>query len=744
MGKYSLALLGELAERLDNYTHKIIVFNNISGYLSDDEMRYIRDTAKGFSFEFLGFKHLGDAAEYKSIRQYNRKVIDEYISHRLPEEEVDYLILSLFQETEVSVFPTVCARKAVIVYDLIPLQLFDSYLGVESVAKNYLSRFDTLLEADHFFPISQSVATELSLHLGVPPSRITPIFGAPAKRLHLEPEEMEQLKESRIILFPSGDDVRKNNEKTIKAFEMFNSQHNNEFTLVVTSSFTEASINHLQKMSKNVFFTGNVSEGQLAWLYAQSELILFLSYAEGLGLPILEAVEFGKKIVCSDIDVFKEISEKDFYFCDPYREDNITQAIHEAILGSRPDRSSYKEVLARYNWESTADKMAGILKEPSHEKLIKKQKIAVFSPNPSGFSAIGKVVQEQHYELSRMADIVYFFEKGVSERAQNTHIRKNYLAYAADCRDPWVFSELMQKDFDRTIYHIGNGEYHVATLIKALAYPDTVVLHDTRIKGLYSVVRSQGLISDERYMAEDKLNDFSSGENGEFLTSLANKQRRIITHSHYANQAVKSVIIGGSRMPELLHLNLALPEPYYVATSIPKEEVYVAMAGVMTESKGIDLASAITGIRHDKYRFIVKIFGFSMLEGEFVKKLKRNKSIELIQSPTDTRFLYELAQSDILLNYRHPYHGETSYSTLEGIRFGKNVIVNNMGWFAELPDDLVCKVDSQDEVLAAVKALADSNTEEKQRDRNRYINENHSILEYVSNLIQEGSVYEEK
>ena len=736
MGKYSLSLLEQLAERLTEYTHKILVFNNISGYLSEEEMETVKNAARGFSFEFLGFKHLNNMFDYKEIHDYNRGVIDEYIAKRLPDQEIDYMILSLFQETEVSAFPTLCSRKAIIVYDLIPLQFFDPYLKADNLAINYLSRYDTLLEADHFFPISQSVATDLTLHLGIPPARVTPMHGAPHKRRHLVTEEIEKLKDSRIILFPSGEDFRKNNTRTIKAFEKFNKTHGDAFTLAVTSAFTAQTVGDLKKLSKNVYFTGNVKEAQLAWLYDKSELVLFLSYAEGLGLPILEAVEFDKKVLCSDIGVFKEINDKDLYFCDPYKQENITQAISFAIDGPNPNMASYEQILEKYNWGATADKMAKVLRTPSTDIFAHKPKIAIFSPKPSGFSGIGKVVQEQHYELSRIAKVTYYFEQGISEKAQDTEIRKNYLEYATDVRDPWSFSEANQDEFDQVVYHIGNGEYHVTTLIKALAYPDTVILHDTRIRGLYNVVRSQGLISDQRYAAENKINELVISENGEFLTSLVNKQKKVVVHSLYAEKAVNNVIINATQGPVVKYLKLAIPTAFHVDVALPKDVVYVAMAGLMTKSKGIDLANRITAIQHNNFKFKVKIFGFSMLEPEVVKKLTRNKSIELIKSPTDTRYLFELEQSHILLNFRHPYHGETSYSTLEAIRFGKNVIINNNGWFGELPGTLVRKVKNIDEAIAAVSNISQDDTAKKHVERIEYIKKNHSIETYLKRLIE--------
>lgn len=738
MGKYSLALLEHLAEKLPEYTHKILLFNNISGYLSEDEMKKIKNAARGFSFEFLGFKHLDHPDNYKAVKEYNRGIVDQYIADRLPNEVIDFMILGLFQETEVSVYPTQCARKSVIVYDIIPLQLFDPYLVDERLEQNYLSRYDTLLESDHFFPISQSVATDLTLHLGIPSSRITPVYGAPAKRRHLKTEEVPGLRNTKVILFPSGEDTRKNNEVVVRAFEKFNNAHDHQYTLVITSSFSVSTSTNLKKLSKKVFFTGNVTEPQLAWLYDRAEVVLFLSYAEGLGLPILEAVEFNKKVLCSDIAVFKEMHDSALYFCDPYKQASIVDALSKVIKQENPDPIVYGKILQKYNWENTAQSVAGILRLPSKDKRKPRIKVAVFSPKPSGFSGIGKVVQEQHYELSRSAEVTYFLESGMSEKAQDTEIRKNFLPYVAASADPWSFSEEMRGEFDQLIFHIGNGEYHVATLIKALSFPDTVVLHDTRIRGLYNVVHSHGFISADRYGAEDALNRLVNGKNGDFLVSLVNKQNKLIVHSEYALEAVKSMLVKGSRTTVLL-VPLAIPPAYFVQPPVAKQTVYVAMAGVMTQSKGIDLAENITKLRHDDYNFKVKIFGFSMLENEVLEKLERNKSIELIPSPTDTRYLYELEQSDILLNFRHPYHGETSYSTLEGIRFGKLVIVNNTGWFSELPDEIVTKVGNEDEALKAVRSFNAALEPKDQLKRTSYIFNEHSIDRYIQNLISKES-----
>ncbi len=63
--------------------------------------------------------------------------------------------------------------------------------------------------------------------------------------------------------------------------------------------------------SKNILFTGKVSDEKLRTLYRNSALLVQPSLYEGFGMPPMEAIACGTNVVLSDIPVFKEIY-KDF------------------------------------------------------------------------------------------------------------------------------------------------------------------------------------------------------------------------------------------------------------------------------------------------------------------------------------------------------------------------------------------------------------------------------------------------
>src|SRR5690606_40548765 len=67
-----------------------------------------------------------------------------------------------------------------------------------------------------------------------------------------------------------------------------------------------------------------------------------------------------------------------------------------------------------------------------------------------------------------------------------------------------------------------------------------------------------------------------------------------------------------------------------------------------------------------------------------------------------------LSSVDAIVNFRPNYNGETSLTVLEALRHGTVPIVRRIGWFDELPDEVVFKVNKESEVIAAIETLTRS------------------------------------
>lgn len=66
-------------------------------------------------------------------------------------------------------------------------------------------------------------------------------------------------------------------------------------------------------IGKTVFEHGYLDDAEMFELVAKSRALLFPTFAEGYGLPLAEALLLNKRVICSDLPVFKEISEHPIY-----------------------------------------------------------------------------------------------------------------------------------------------------------------------------------------------------------------------------------------------------------------------------------------------------------------------------------------------------------------------------------------------------------------------------------------------
>jgi glycosyltransferase involved in cell wall biosynthesis len=58
-----------------------------------------------------------------------------------------------------------------------------------------------------------------------------------------------------------------------------------------------------------VIWLSDIGDAQLAWLYRHCELFVVTSDAEGFCLPLMEALSFACRAVCTDIPVLREVSQ---------------------------------------------------------------------------------------------------------------------------------------------------------------------------------------------------------------------------------------------------------------------------------------------------------------------------------------------------------------------------------------------------------------------------------------------------
>lgn len=649
----------------------------------------------------LNLRTQTDVSLFDEAADENRRTVDHAVAS-LPKnvKKTIFFMPAMFSREIYPVFPARGTVNIMLFHDLIPFLFHENYFADHEgiPRKDYAQRFREVYKTDLFVTNSQTTADDLTVYFGVDPSRIVPIFGAAAERkgLHsLRPKIADKL-EKGFILMPSGDDFRKNNELAVKAF----AEMHREEKLVITSTFSQGSKRTLREICPDVVFSETVTDEEFLWLVDNAKAIFFPTLYEGLGMPVLEAIERNAKVACSSIPVFAELSQTAFYFFDPQSTTSMAQTLLQVLGDSEADhqvweakRSDYSTVLSTFSWEKTADLFIDALLTCG-APLGPKQKIAVFCPSPSSYSSVGKYAFEVHAELSRIYDIDYYVGEGQTEFKPT---RPNILEYAANYFPADSFSQKSLTCYKHLLYNIGNSEFHIEAILNALRFPGSVIVHDTKLNGIFDYMQHWGFMPVARREFETLLDERFNCKHSSCLASLLANQKGVFCHSTYAKKAIQEVVAGSSpRLNQIVH-PIGVP-----AIELMRPAGFtVSFAGIISEDKGISLVADVSKITGTH----VKVFGFGVLgDSPLLQGLGEN--VEITHDLTDKSFQDLLRSSDVVVNYRPNYHGETSRSTLEAMRYGAVVIVKKVGWYDELPDEVVIKVESEAEVLVAVQRLA--------------------------------------
>jgi glycosyltransferase involved in cell wall biosynthesis len=197
--------------------------------------------------------------------------------------------------------------------------------------------------------VSQTIAEQIQQTIGV---RADVLYNGIAQYLVTQRASNTDTPK-KIILTVSSINPRKNLSGLIAAFDQSGLTN---YELVVVGAKQSVFKKEQQAYHQRVVYAGYLTNEELVQLYKQASLFVSLSFDEGFGIPVWEALYSGCPVLLSDIPVYKECFAEEALFCSPINTSEASQALARSVAQPRKTRLP-QWMLDTYNYPHTAKKL---------------------------------------------------------------------------------------------------------------------------------------------------------------------------------------------------------------------------------------------------------------------------------------------------------------------------------------------------------------------------------------------------
>lgn len=247
------------------------------------------------------------------------------------------------------------------------------------------------LYMSHFFPLFARRATrvvtvsefskaDIASTYGVSPDKISVVYnGAGDAYRPLGSDEQLRVRRqycggSPYFIFVSTILRRKNLANLLKAFDRFKSSDSQGHKLLVVGArvwwrdeLKEAydSMHH----QSDVLFLGHARADELSRLLASSTALVYPSFFEGFGIPIVEAFQAETAVITSNLTSMPEVAGDAALLIDPHNVEAIAEAMHQLADDTQLRQRLIERGRARrslFTWDAAAAKLWDIMMQAYH------------------------------------------------------------------------------------------------------------------------------------------------------------------------------------------------------------------------------------------------------------------------------------------------------------------------------------------------------------------------------------------
>lgn len=212
--------------------------------------------------------------------------------------------------------------------------------------------------ADHIVAISQFTLNDVRQHLKLDDKAVSVIYnGCNIEEISCITPPRHQ--PDKKFLYTIGTITDKKNFHVLPALLV-----NNDYQLIISGitqsdEYKERIVQEarVHGVADRLIFTGSVSENDKQWYLKNCEAFLFPSLAEGFGLPVIEAMYFGKPVILSTLTALPEVGGDAAYYFMNFEQVHMQQVLKDSLAHYNANaymKEKVKERATMFDWDKTA------------------------------------------------------------------------------------------------------------------------------------------------------------------------------------------------------------------------------------------------------------------------------------------------------------------------------------------------------------------------------------------------------
>ena len=236
--------------------------------------------------------------------------------------------------------------------------------------RNYYRKYFPLFakKAARIITVSEFSKKDISSQYDISLSKIEVAYNGVSNQF--SPSDIPTIKSTQMkfsegkpyLVYVGSLHARKNIERMLLAFDQFKKNTNSDYKMLIVgekiwkNTKFESTLENLSA-KKDILFTGRLTSSDLNKVIGSSNGLVYVSYFEGFGIPIIEGMKCEVPVITSNITCMPEVAGNAAILVDPFSIESISNGMEQLLDKEKAEKIvqlGTKRALS-FSWDNTAE-----------------------------------------------------------------------------------------------------------------------------------------------------------------------------------------------------------------------------------------------------------------------------------------------------------------------------------------------------------------------------------------------------